>query len=172
MRAKEQLIRRSMRGSGVRSLVKTAWVALRAVLTLIPISTASAADVVKDMIFSTLPPATTEFDKLGQQRLSELIDRIAQIPDEEIPEFPVATSEYKIRMGTQYLESQNFCEQAQIQFMQVGAQIAAAQLTNLFMVTVGEGTTATGINPMTEEIVPTQEMILAHRLITKTYGCM
>jgi hypothetical protein len=133
---------------------------------------AAATDIAKDVIMSTLPTAQTELDQMGRKRLSELLDRIAQIPDEEIPEFPVATDEYKIRMGTQLMETANFCELAQIDFATRGQPVIAAQMTNAFMVTVAEGTKLTGVDPLTEEIVPTQEMIYAHRYIAKMFGCL
>lgn len=142
-----------------------------AFVSMVP-SSAFARDIVKDVIFSTLPPAVTELQKNGQKRISELIDRIAEIPDEEIPEFPIATNEYQVGMGFKLLESDSFCEQARADFMTNGPEIIAAQMTNGFMVAVAEGTKLTDIDPMAEETVPTQEMILAHRIISKMYGCM
>jgi hypothetical protein len=142
------------------------------VVSSIAPSWAAASDVVKDVVLSVLPKPVTPEEENGRKQLATLIDRIAAIPDDEIGEFPMVTNEQSLNMGKRTLDSPNFCERVQVELLTKDMRTIAAEATNGFLVAVAEGAQATGIDPNSEEIVPTQEMIFLHRFITKYYECL
>lgn len=123
---------------------------------------------------STMNKSNDNRDPEGRQRFLDLMDRIASIPDEEIPEFPIATNQYAVAMIQRSLDAEGFCDQARFQFATLGVAKVSAVWTNTFISALLEAGQKSPQPPSAtaKDFDPTQELILTHRTIKKMFECM
>ena len=124
-----------------------------------------------DFILSAFPSPTTAEQLARRAELVTILDKIGAIPDDEINDYPIVTDPMRVAVGKKMVLSPNYCEIARTDAANLGLQTIQAQLANSFILTLAEGIQGTGINPETEDVVPTQEMILAYKNAQRFLDC-